>query len=263
MNIQNLTGLILLIVVCWAGPITVAILLKNRFSLPLRIFFISAAFYLLTLAVQLPIFYLLIHPWFHRPHNPLVYLVVTAGIFAISEEGSRYLSWRAGTSMRENRNWNGALLAGLGYGEAQAFVHALGLPLEVLVALVAPQIFPVNSSFPPGFTGVLLFYPLFRLYGIEILHCVLTFILNLFYAQLSVLAYGRSVIFLLLVIGIHWIINVWSMSIPTWSQPAGYISRIVLVIACLVIIFSMRKVNSGNNRRAISRGRRNKWVIGV
>jgi len=80
---------------------------------------VAAAFYLLNVLIQVPILRVMHTVGVDRGVSASI---LFPAVYAISEEACRYLSFRAGHTMRENRTSTGAVLAGLGHGCMEALV---------------------------------------------------------------------------------------------------------------------------------------------
>jgi uncharacterized membrane protein YhfC len=140
MSLLNLVGFAAAIFSTGVGPLAVGVWARARLRVPLRMFFIGGAFYLVQLVAQQPVWLGVRAAGLHDTF--LLAAVVGPAIWALFEESSRYLSWRAGRTMRENRTSNGALLAGLGHGGMESIVFTLQPIGTILVALVAPRSLP-------------------------------------------------------------------------------------------------------------------------
>jgi hypothetical protein len=91
-----------------------ALRLRRRVHVPLAILAVAAGFSLLGLAAE-RLAIAVIHGVGIR--NGLPWAVIGGlAIIAVCVETFRYLSFRAGPSMRANRTSGGAVMAGLGYG---------------------------------------------------------------------------------------------------------------------------------------------------
>jgi len=119
------------------APTAAALWLRLRRDVPIRVFEISAGFYLLSLLVQFPVFGLTGNRAVLL--GPLLAPLVAPAIYALSEESLRYLSFRAGWSMRGSRHDEGALMAGLGFGGMEALIFALILTWTVASVTFAPD----------------------------------------------------------------------------------------------------------------------------
>src|SRR5947209_2491783 len=85
-------------------PLSLAVFFQRRFRISWAVFFLAAGFYLMNLAVQLP----LVFAWYALfAKAPWLVLALVTLTYAVSEETMRYLSFRAGGTMRANRTANG------------------------------------------------------------------------------------------------------------------------------------------------------------
>ncbi|QBD79983.1 YhfC family intramembrane metalloprotease [Ktedonosporobacter rubrisoli] len=180
-------------------PLGLAAFFQRRFSLSWKMFFIAAGFYLLNLLIQIPFNFVLWPMLFgSMPWVLLAFITLTYGV---CEETMRYLSFRVGRSMRDHRDANGALMAGVGHGGTEAIVFALQLAMAIVAAVFAPQ-FLRPGTHPAEILGAaawsFVFQGLDRVIGIT---CHLGF------ATLIVLAYRRSWLFYPLAALVHWLID--------------------------------------------------------
>jgi uncharacterized membrane protein YhfC len=178
------------------GPVAAAIWVRQKLGVPLRVFEVAAIFYLLNLAVQLPVFGLLGRAGLH---GGLVFAAVLApAIYAVSEESMRYLSFRATGTMRGQRTADGALMAGLGHGGMEAIIFALSLAWTIGVATFAPdalRAIGVDAGRTlDNLTAFSATFTISRLCGV---------VTHLGFATLIVMAYRSSVLFLPLAMLAH------------------------------------------------------------
>lgn len=188
-------------------PVALAIVFGRRFHLPARIFFLAAGFYLLNLVAQAPFLFLWQSQFGKLPWAALALTTLTYGM---CEETMRYFSFRAGRVMRANRTANGALLAGVGHGGAEAILFALGGVAGVVAALVAPQTLgPTNvASILNGPWWMFLAMGASRILAITA---------HLGFATLIVLAYRRSWLFFPLAIFMHVLVDFSTFGLQIWS----------------------------------------------
>ncbi|MEV0084410.1 YhfC family glutamic-type intramembrane protease [Saccharopolyspora sp. NPDC050642] len=116
MSAANIAAIAAELVIMICGPIAAALWIRRRFAVPRRVFWIAAGFFLANLAVNVPLVVMVWPSLFGAGSWAL--LAATAMTYAVCEEIARYLSFRAGRSMRENRTAGGALAAGVGHGVA-------------------------------------------------------------------------------------------------------------------------------------------------
>jgi uncharacterized membrane protein YhfC len=214
-------------------PIGLAIFFKRRFHVSWAVFFIAVGFYLMNLGINTP----LAITWSVIFAKLLVLsFALRALTYAVSEELFRYLSFRAGRIMRNSRNTDGALMAGVGHGGTESIVFALLLTaLPIFIALAAPQVYR-------GHAGEILNAPwwTFVLGGLE---RILAITGHLGFATLIVMAYRRSWLFLPLAILAHFLVDFTTFSAAL--LPNGHVWSDGLftlwAIAALVLIVYVRR----------------------
>lgn len=210
------------------APAAAALWLRLRKDVPIRVFEISAGFYLLSLVVQFPVFGLAGNG--AAMLGPLVAPLAAPAIYALSEESLRYLSFRAGWAMRGSRHDDGALMAGLGFGGMEALIFALILTWTVASVTFAPDSLRGQgidaTQTATGVIGSVAAYSVSRLAAIA---CHLGF------SSLCVLAYRRSLVFLPLVMGAHFAFNAstsrlqtldglwWVLAVVAWAAASGLV----------------------------------------
>ncbi|WP_163513654.1 YhfC family glutamic-type intramembrane protease [Fodinicola acaciae] len=145
MSTPALMAFVVAAVVAGLGAPILVTALRKRLRVPMTVFFVAAGFYLLNLLIQQPIF--LGVRAFHL-NGVVVTGLIAPAIYAVCEESMRYLSFRAGRKMRDNRTPNGAVVAGLGHGGAEALLFTLGMVASVATAVLAPQMFAANGGDP-------------------------------------------------------------------------------------------------------------------
>ncbi|WP_190816763.1 YhfC family glutamic-type intramembrane protease [Saccharopolyspora pogona] len=120
--------------------------------------------------------------------------------YAVCEEIARYLSFRAGRSMRANRTAAGALAAGVGHGGADSVLFGLQYALGMAVVWLLPQALPSGAaarlSGSPWWT--------FLLTGVE---RPIAIACHVGFAALIVLAYRRSALFLPVAVAAHFVVD--------------------------------------------------------
>ncbi|WP_435830114.1 YhfC family glutamic-type intramembrane protease [Saccharopolyspora shandongensis] len=127
-------------------------------------------------------------------------LAAASMTYAVCEEIARYLSFRAGRSMRENRTADGALAAGVGHGGAESVLFGLQYAWGMAVVWLLPQ------ALPPGAVERLAGSPwwTFLLTGVE---RPIAIACHVGFATLIVLAYRRSALFLPVAIAAHFVVD--------------------------------------------------------
>lgn len=202
------------------APTAAALWLRLRRDVPIRVFEISAGFYLLSLVVQFPVFGLVGDRAVLL--GQLLAPLIAPAIYALSEESLRYLSFRAGSAMRGSRHDDGALMAGLGFGCMEALIFALILTWTVASVTFAPDSLRRQgidaTQTASGVIGSVATYSVSRLAAIA---CHVGF------STLCALAYRRSVVFLPLVVAAHFAFNASSSRL----QAPGGLSWLLGVVA--------------------------------
>ncbi len=196
MRTIDVIALAVTVAVCGIAPLTLALILARRMRLPLRIVAIAAGFYAVNLLLQQPIFASL-RPLVGGMGPLLLTAVVPSIIYGVTEETVRYLSWRAGPTMRNNRTSDGAIVAGLAWGGAESLLFTLSLLFGVIAAVFAPGLLqgaPTAAVLAAGSAGSLAVFLPGRLFAIAG---------HLAFAHLSVQAYRRSTAYLPVVIIAH------------------------------------------------------------
>lgn len=170
-------------------PVAAAFWLRLRLGVPIRVFEIAAGFYLLNLVVQLPILQLLRGAGVAR--GLLFAALIAPAIYAGCEEGLRYLSFRAGATMRAARTADGALMAGLGHGGMEAILFGISLAWTVAMVTFAPDVLRANGvDVSQTASGLGSFFGAFAISRVSAL------VTHLALATLTVMAYRRSTWFL-------------------------------------------------------------------
>jgi uncharacterized membrane protein YhfC len=213
-------------------PVALAVFIRRRFGVARRVFLVAACFYLLNLVVQLP-FVFAANALFAQS-LPWVALALTTLTYGVSEETMRYLSFRAGRTMRASRTADGALMAGVGHGGAESIVLALQAAAFSLMAIYAPQLFAGSDVTAADVLSVPYF--LASAGG-----RVLAIIGHLAFATLIVLAYRRSWLFYPLAIVIHCVVDFTTFGA---QRAIGYWSFAVFggwVLLVLVLLLAVRR----------------------
>lgn len=236
MTTVDMAALAVTVLVCGIAPLAVALALGRRLRLPKRMVAIAAGCYLLNLALQQPIFAGL--RLVVGGLNPvLVAAVLPSMVYGITEEIVRYLSWRAGRSMRHNRTSNGAIVAGLAWGGVESLMFTLMILIGVLGAVLAPvplRGMPQAALAAASLTSLAVFAA-GRL-------CALA--AHLAFAHLSVQAYRRSVAYLPLVIAAHIIFDASVFALAVVLGPHSRWPMVLfgaLAAAALVAVVRLRR----------------------
>jgi hypothetical protein len=175
-----------------ALPVAAAAWLRLRHGVSFWIFEVAAGLYLVNLVVQMPVFRGLTVAGLQGG------VLLAPAIHALSEETTRYLSFRAGRTMRSARHAGGALVAGLGHGAMEAAIFALILGETVAVATLAPDALRAQGVDPVQLTSQLTSsIAAFTAIRLAAIACHVGF------ATLIVLAYRRSIVFLPLAMVVH------------------------------------------------------------
>lgn len=173
-------------------PVVAAAWWCRRRRVPASVPLIAAGFYLLNLAVNLPLT-AAVYPALGLP--PVVTLGLTALTYGVCEELARWLSFRVG-SLRRHRDADGGIAAGLGHGGTEAIMFGLPYLVGTLTLLVAPASYPeaareqLAGASPWLFIGT----------GLDRLPAMAA---HLVFALLIVRAYRGGFRFVLLAIGAH------------------------------------------------------------
>lgn len=138
-------------------PVLAMRLVCSRRGLPIRVPLIAGGFYLLNLAVNVP---LVAYVWpllFDR--NTLGGIFVTALTYGVCEEVARWASFRFVPLMKAHRDESGALAAGLGHGGTESILFGLQFGAGVAMVLMFPSKFgaaAVQQVTAPGPLGYVL-----------------------------------------------------------------------------------------------------------
>lgn len=237
MRTVDVVALGVTVLVCGIGPLTLALVLSRRLRLPMRMVGIAAGCYLLNLALQRPILAGL--RLVVRGLSPVLVIgVLSAVVYGVTEETVRYLSWRAGRTMRQNRTSNGAIVAGLGWGGTESLYFTLSVLIGVVGALVAPGLLAGVSPQAALATASLGFLAVFVLERL----CALSG--HLAFAHLSVLAYRRSVAYLPVAIAAHIAFDASVFSLGVILGPRSVWPTVLfaaLALGALVLVERLRR----------------------
>lgn len=182
------------------APAATALWLRLRRDVPIRVFEIAAGFYLLNLAVQVPIFRLIGNRAVLL--GPLLAPLLAPAIYSLIEESLRYLSFRAGRTMRGSRHADGALMAGLGHGGMEALIFAFVLTSTVVSVTFAPASLKAQGiDATQTANGVIVSGAVYTVSRLAAIVCHVGF------ATLCVLAYRRSLAFLPIAVLAHFAVN--------------------------------------------------------
>lgn len=173
-------------------PVVAAAWWCRRRRVPASVPLIAAGFYLLNLAVNLPLT-AAVYPTLGLP--PVVALGLTALTYGVCEELARWLSFRVG-SLRRHRDADGGIAAGLGHGGTEAIMFGLPYLVGTLTLLVAPASYPEAAREQLAGANPWLFIGT----GLDRLPAMAA---HLVFALLIVRAYRGGFRFVLLAIGAH------------------------------------------------------------
>lgn len=216
MDVSTTIALAATMLICGIAPLVVAVAVGRRLNVPLRVVTTAVGFYALNIVAQQP-FFVAIRPIFAGA-SPLVIMTIgTPIVYAVSEEVLRWFSWRAGGTMRAHRTSNGAIVAGLAWGGAES-LFLTGLQ--------------VAGSVAGGTTvGFLVAFALGRVCAI---------VAHVGFAHLSVAAYRRSVLFLPLVIAVHFAVDASVFGLTAALDPSsawpGVLFGVIAVVAVAVSV---------------------------
>jgi len=171
------------VLICGIAPLAVALIVGRRLRLPLLVVAVAAAFYLLNLVLQQPVF-LSLRPLVAGAGPFVIGAIATPAVYAVSEEVLRRLSWRAGSTMRNHRTSNGAIVAGLAWGGTESLVLTAALLTGVATTGIT--------------AGTLAAFAVGRVCAIAT---------HVGFAHLSVWGYRRTLLFLPLTIVAHFVVD--------------------------------------------------------
>jgi uncharacterized membrane protein YhfC len=201
-------------------PVGAAFWLRLRLGVPLRVFEIAAGFYLVNLVVQVPIFQLLRGAGLTR--GLLFTAVIAPAIYAACEEGVRYLSFRAGGTMRAYRTADGALMAGLGHGGMEAILFGISLAWTVAMVTFAPDVLRANGvDVSQTIGGLGSFFGAFSISRVSAL------VTHLGFATLTVMAYRRSTWFLAVAFLAHFAVDCSTFGLQAVGGPPWWVAAFV------------------------------------
>jgi uncharacterized membrane protein YhfC len=212
------------------APAATALWLRLRRDVPIRVFEIAAGFYLLNLAVQVPIFRLI----GNRPGllGPVLAPLLAPAIYSLSEESLRYLSFRAGRTMRGSRHADGALTAGLGHGGMEALIFAFVLTSTVVSVTFAPASLNAQGIDATQIAnGVMVSGAVYTVSRLAAIVC------HVGLATLCVLAYRRSLAFLPIAVLVHFALNAGTSRLQAAGGPWW-----VLVLVAWAALFGLLAV---------------------
>jgi hypothetical protein len=233
----DVVALVATVMLCGIGPVIAALALGRRLRLQLRIVAIAGGCYVINLVLQQPIFAGL-RAMVGGERSLLLTAVLFSIVVGVTEEVVRYLSWRAGRSMRDNRTSDGALVAGLAWGGAESLLFTLSIVGGLLAALFAPGMLqgrsPVAVVAAASLGSLLVFAPgrLFAIAG------------HVAFAHLSVQAYRRSTAFLAVAIAAHVVFDASVFGLGTLLGPQSAWPAVlfaVLAVAAVVTVVWLRR----------------------
>lgn len=199
----------------------------RRRRVPASVPLIAGGFYLLNLAVNVPLT-VLVYPALGL--TPLVALGLTALTYGVCEELARWLSFRVG-ALRRHRDADGGLAAGLGHGGTEAILFGLPYAIGTLGLLLAPASVPDAVRAQVSNTEAWLFIAT----GLDRLPAMAA---QLVFALLIVLAYRDGVGFLAVAIvahaGLDFLIFALRDHAPTWVFVGAWALTGVLAAALAV-----------------------------
>jgi uncharacterized membrane protein YhfC len=212
------------------GPVAIAVWLRLNRDVPFRVLEVAAVFYLLNLAVQVPIFRGLA-----AVGLPAGTLVAPA-IYSLSEEVTRYLSFRAGRAMRSSRHADGALVAGLGHGGMEAVIFVLLLGWTVAAATFSPDALRAQGIDPAqAAAGVATSVAVFTAGRLAAIGCHIGF------ATLVVLAYRRSIAFLPVAIVAHFAVDATTFGLQSRGGPWWVLAFAAWAAAAAALVLWSRR----------------------
>lgn len=214
-------GVLAVVVLTVAAPAALAHRLPRRLGAPFRVAEVGAGFYLVSLVVQLPVLAVLRGL---GGEGGLVFATVAVpAVHASFEEGLRYLSFRAGRTMRSCRTAGGALVAGLGYGCMEALIFDLSLAWTVALATFAPDVLRAGNleldRDPTSAAGFFAVFALSRLAAIAV-HVGL--------ATLVVLAYRRSWTLLAAAVAAHFAVSASTLAVQALNAGPAWVGLYVV-----------------------------------
>jgi uncharacterized membrane protein YhfC len=142
------------LVLMFATPVVLGVLLRRRWALPWRLLLIGAATFIASQVVHIPLnaglTVLFQQDWMPKPpeawtqaFNAIV-LGLTAGL---CEEGARYLVYRYW--LKEARSWRQAILFGVGHGGIESALTGLLVLVTVLNAVALRNVDPTTLGLSP------------------------------------------------------------------------------------------------------------------
>ncbi len=127
-------------------PIVVALILRRRWGLPMRLAWAGAATFVASQIVHIPT-NSLISQAFDMPSQPLLVQAVILGLSAgVFEEVARYLAYRFW--QKEARSWRDAVFFGMGHGGMESILTG------ALVALTLINVIAISQAPDPSALGL-------------------------------------------------------------------------------------------------------------
>jgi hypothetical protein len=157
--------------------------LRQRYRVPVAMLAVAAGFYLLACLLTAVILWAVVYVAGIR-NGVVLFVVLGPAIGAVCAETLRYLSFRAGRSMRAHRTVGGALMVGLGYG---------GMSVIIVWVLYLLR----HGAYLMRYGALYGFWAHVGLFVLDsVVVYALAVIIQLGLATLVVLAYRRSPLFL-------------------------------------------------------------------
>lgn len=208
----------------------------RRRGIPASVPFIAAGFYLLNLAVNVPLTTML-YPALALP--PVLALALTALTYGVCEETARYASFRVG-SLRRHTDADGGIAAGLGHGGTESIMLGLPYAFGTLAAVLAPASLPqatrdlLATASPWAFIGT----------GLDRLPALAG---HLVFALLIVLAHRRGLKFLWIAIAAHVLLDFAMFALRDYAPLPVFIGlwAVVGVASALIAVLLWRSLRDG------------------
>jgi len=151
-------ALVIELVLMFATPVILGVLLQRRWALPWRLLLIGAATFIASQVVHLPLnaglTVLFQQEWMPKPPEAwtkafnVIVLGLTAGL---CEESARYLVYRYW--LKEARTWRPAVLFGVGHGGIESVMTGLLVLVTVLNAVALRNVDPTTLGLSPDQTA--------------------------------------------------------------------------------------------------------------